>query len=180
MYERLKGSKIWSRWLLAIISPFVFLQLLSGGYFQSLRFGRVAACLLSCSWIYSLHGTAFARLRIVIKLRDFLVSQRQSSRSFTPDSVKEGILRIMRSARETKHIKVVCASWHFEVTFPKLITKNIFEENAHKHRRATMRLLKGLLLLVTATAVSAASWSFEDGSITIASKGASEPSFEYQ
>jgi hypothetical protein len=43
-----------------------------------------------------------------------------------------------------------------------------------------MRLLQGIFLLITATAVSAASWSFEAGSIAVASKGASEAGFKDQ
>jgi hypothetical protein len=43
-----------------------------------------------------------------------------------------------------------------------------------------MRLLKGFLLLIAATTISAASWSFEAGSITVASKGANEAGFKDQ
>ena len=43
----------------------------SGGYSHPLRFGRAAACLLSCCRIYSPHGTALAQLCLVIKTREF-------------------------------------------------------------------------------------------------------------
>ena len=67
----------------------------------------------------------------------------------------------------------------FEVTFPKF-PKEFQERNTHKNPHTIMRLLKGILLLITVTIVSAASWSFEAGSITVASKGTSEASFNDQ